>query len=262
MQVAHVVYLDLELFIPRFPELPWTFCPQRALSHPPWLRANRMNVFAISLYKNVLLVDDPAPPQGMLNYRETTEKYAEILHGEPCMWFQTYRNPLQRCPSPYSGEVEIFDRTPVSQISAAQVRWEYATVRGDDVQWIVPRIWQGHPKGGWPLEGEHREIKSVPNWEVMVRMNRENGYSFCFCLKCSMQRAKRASLAGVSPNHMDWPGEMIELMEEHFCTVARVDGVYAEARALYADYGHNMEMMISRPVRSTVYFGLSSFAAL
>jgi hypothetical protein len=93
-------------------------------------------------------------------------------------------------------------------------------------------------------------------------MNQENGYNFCFCVKCSMQRAKRGSLAGVSPNHMDWCACMLEFMEEYFFTLARVDGVYAEARELYVDYGQNIEMMIARPVRSTVCFALSSFAAL
>ena len=51
--------------------------------------------------------------------------------------------------------------------------------------------------------------------------------------------------------------------ENVFNTVAKIDGVYTEARLLYnGDHDQCMDRMVQRSVSSTVYMHLSSFAAL
>ena len=96
------------------------------------------------------------------------------------------------------------DVTPVCQVRACDVRSEYTYTEGDNQRWIVPRSWV-HSNTSWPLPGAHRDYVFVPDFDKMIARNETGGYQYCFCIFCSMRRARYGSLAGIQPAHGNWP---------------------------------------------------------
>jgi hypothetical protein len=55
---------------------------------------------------------------------------------------------------------------------------------------------------------------------------------------------------------------MLRAYQTHFNTVARQEGVYAEARDTYLDCNGDIERFARSPVRSTVWIEVTAFIAL
>jgi hypothetical protein len=91
---------------------------------------------------------------------------------------------------------------------------------------------------------------------------------YCFCIFCILPKVQLIQF-GVHGNQIqihvrrssDLPVWMLRAYQTHFNTVARQEGVYAEARENFLDNNGDIEEMCRHPVRSTIWIEVTAFIA-
>jgi hypothetical protein len=109
------------------------------------------------------------------------------------------------------------------------------------------------------------------DFQAMIAMNDQllDHFAFCFCTYCIMSKIPKIrvgdGVVGI-PAHVDRDTDLAVLMlaafSAHFNTVARMDGVYAEARKSFLENDGLLGRMRGNPVRSTVWIEVPVLVAL
>jgi hypothetical protein len=91
------------------------------------------------------------------------------------------------------------------------------------------------------------------DYEMLSAVLEADRISVCFCFKCSICRlySDEHEESRLNPHHNHFL-EYTNAAIASFATRGQVDGVYAEARALYNEKGQNMIRMEEERERSTV----------